>query len=1122
MSFLDTVLRAKTYLEGQGRVSLRALKLEFGLDHEQLEALIEELVDIQQVAAREGRALAWMGGRVQTSEAEPAARSPASTPTPGAEAERRQLTVMFCDLVGSTDLSQRLDAEDLRNVVRAYQESASEVIERYAGHIAQYLGDGLLVYFGYPQAHEDDAERAVRAGREILVALDTLNETLEPQHGIRLAARVGIHTGPVVVGEMGGGAKSETLALGDTTNIAARLEGVAESDSVVISAATLRLVPGMFLTKDLGTRPLKGISEPIRAYAVHQTTGVRSRLDVDPSRLSPLVGRDQEVGLLLERWEQVQEGEGQAVLISGDAGVGKSRLIHALRERMAAEPHSWLECRCTPYTQRSAFHPLIELLEQGLGFLEADDVEAKQRRLVGGVEAAALSVPDVVPLVAPLLSLPLPERYPPLQLSLELQRKKTIEALVAWTLALAEQQPLVMLVEDLHWCDPSTVELLGWLLEQSPTAKVLTLLTFRLDFEPPWPVRSQLTPLALKRLSRRQARNLVSGMTRDGPLPDEVVARIVARADGIPLFVEEVTKMVLESELVEQRDGRYELTGELTELAIPATLKDSLMARLDRLGEGKEVAQLGATLGREFFYELLRSVSLQDEPRLREGLAQLVDADLLYQRGAPPEATYTFKHAMIQDTAYHSLLKRARQQFHARIAHVLEERFPERVESEPEMIARHYDEAGLVAPAIEHYRRAGGRAKQRSANEEAVAHLRRALELLESLPESPERNRQELEFQVAVGAPLSAARGQSHPEVEASFERARQLASQIGDVPELPRVLAGLAASFWIKGDLATSGKMAAEALEGAERTGKGLDLVGAHFAVGVPFYYAGESRRALEHLEQAISLSDRREHASLVHTRAQARIHAGWAHWSLGQSDRALAMTREALALVREDDHPFYVASVLTTAGFTHFLRREPEATRARVAEGIALGERLRLPFFLGLGRAYHGWAIALLREGREGVAEIEQGAAELAGIESWIGAPALSAMLAEGLWKLGRHADAQAAVQRGVAQARRTGQLFYDAELQRLRAEILFDERGSSGAGEAETLLRGALEIARGQEAKALELRVATSLGRLLATRGRRDDARALLAPVYDGFSEGFDTPDLKDTNALLEELA
>ena len=960
MSFFDTAARAKSYLLEHGRVSVRALRREFALDDEGLEELIEELVEIQRVAMRDGNALAWIGATplaVQDDSASPIdAAAEGAEATTATDAERRQLTVMFCDLVGSTDLSQRLDAEELRSVVRAYQESASQAIERYVGHIAQYLGDGLLVYFGYPQAHEDDAERAVRAGLEILNALRTLNDALEPKHGIRLAARVGIHTGPVVIGEMGGGAKSETLALGDTTNIAARLEAVAAPGTVVISGATQRLVPGMFLLQDLGTPPLKGIATPIRTYAVLQATGVRSRLDVDPNKLTPLVGRDQEVGLLIERWEQTQESDGQVVLIAGEAGLGKSRLLQAFRERLADTPHTWLECHCTPYTEGSAFYPLIELVEQGLGFKPDDHPEAKLRRLEGGIERAKLSVPEVVPLIAALLSLPLPDRYSPLRQSPELQRKQTMQALVAWTLALAEQQPLVMLYEDLHWCDPSTVELLGLLLAQSPTAQVLTLLSFRPSFEPPWPARSHLTSLAVTRLSRRQATNMIGGMTRGVPLPEAVVQRIVERADGVPLFVEEVTKMVLESDLVAAQGGRYELTRPLTELAIPSTLQDSLMARLDRLDAGKEVAQRGAALGREFSYELLRSVSLQEEPRLHAGLAQLVDAELLYQRGTPPEATYTFKHALIQETAYQSLLKSVRQQLHARIAEVLEERFPERVAAEPEVIARHYDQAGLVAQAIGHYQRAGKRATQRSANEEAIGHLRRALDLVGTMPETRERNQRELGLQMAIGAPLAAARGWSHPEYEQTYARARELASQIGESPELPRVLVGMATAYFVKGDLATSAEVAQEALAAAERTGEVFDLLEAHYHVVPPLLFQGHFSQALHHFEQSIKLYNPSKHGSLAYTvgidyGVLALAYAAQCHFFLGHPDRALALNEAAVALAKRVEHPLSLANALFWSGVAHLQQRgEIDRTRERAEELTALSEQLGFPLYLGL----------------------------------------------------------------------------------------------------------------------------------------------------------------------------
>ncbi len=1122
MTFLQTVEQARALLERSGRVSLGALAREFDLDDDALTALVEELVDVQQVAALEGKVLSWLGGATETR----AAALPTQAALAALDAERRQLTVMFCDLVGSTDLSQRLDPEDLRSVVRAYQEAASGAIDRYAGHIAQYLGDGLLVYFGHPQAHEDDAERAVRAGLEILTALRTLNDALEPEHGIRLAARVGIHTGPVVIGAMGGGAKSETLALGDTTNIAARLEAVAAPDTVVVSGATQRLVPGMFLLQDLGTPPLKGVATPIHAYAVRQATGVRSRLDVDPSKLTPLVGRAQQVGLLIERWEQAQERDGQAVLIAGEAGLGKSRLLQAFRERLADTPHSWLECRCTPYTEGSAFHPLIELVEQGLGFKPDDDPETRLRRLEGGIERAGLSVPDVVPLIAALLSLPLPERYPPLRQSPELQRKQTMEALVAWTLALAEQQPLVMLYEDLHWCDPSSVELLGLLLAQIPTAQVLTLLTFRPAFVPPWPARSHLTPLAVNRLSRRQATHMIGGMTRGVPLPGTVVERIVERADGVPLFVEELTKMVLESDLVAVQGGRYELTGPLTDLAIPSTLQDSLMARLDRLDAGKEVAQLGAALGREFPYELLRSVSLLEEPRLHAGLAQLVDAELLYQRGAPPAATYTFKHALIQETAYQSLLKSVRQQLHARIAEVLEERFPERVAAEPEVIARHCEQAGLAVQAIAHYQRAGERATQRSANEEAIGHLQRALALVETLPETRERHQMELGLQMAIGAPLAAARGWSHPEYEGTYARARELTSQIGESPELPGVLVQMAAAYHVKGDLGTGASVAQEALAAAERTGEAFYLLSAHHQVGQSLFHRGHFSRALQHYEHSIELYDPSEHASFAYTVGNDNgvvVHgyAAWCHVYLGHPDRALELSEEGVALAKRVEHPVSLANALFFAGVVHLRRGELDRTRERIGELVNLAEQLGFPFWLGLGRFFRGWARVESGEGEAGIAEMQQAMVELARIGAGLGAPAILFALAEGLRKVGRHDDALGALGLGVARAEGQGEHYFDAELHRLRAEILLDMDGNA-AEEAEALFGQSLEIARRQEAKGFELRAATSLARLWQRQGKRDAARALLAPLNAWFTEGFATRDLKDAQALLAELA
>ncbi|MBI3304392.1 MAG: AAA family ATPase, partial [Deltaproteobacteria bacterium] len=638
MTFDETLAQVQELLEREGRVAYRILKRRFALEDEDLEDLKADLIDAKRVAVDEdGKVLVWTGGTtvvgsqlsVASSSQPPASQtSDSRLIDPRRDAgERRQLTVMFCDLVGSTALSEQLDPEELREVVRAYQDTCTTVIQRYDGHIAQHLGDGLLVYFGYPQAHEDDAQRAVRAGLEIVGAIHELpvqNTRLQQP----LQVRIGIHTGLAVVGEVGGSDKREILALGETPNVAARLQGLAEPDTVVISTATQRLVAGLFACQDLGPQTLKGLSTPLTVHRVMRESEVHSRFEVAvQTGLTPLVGRDHEVGLLRERWMQARGGAGQVVLLGGEAGIGKSRLVQVLKEQVAGEPHTRLECRCSPYYQNSALYHVIDLLQRVLQFQREDSPEEKLRRLenaleVGATHASPLQI-DTLPLFAALLSLPLPERYPPLTLTPQKQKEKTQQAVLAWLLKEAERQPVRFDVEDLHWADPSTLELLGLFIDQAPTARLLIVLTFRPEFTPPWAPHSHLTSLTLSRLPRKQAEVMVEKVAGGKTLPAEVLQQVITKTDGVPLFVEELTKTVLESGLLKEADGHYELTGPLPPLAIPATLQDSLMARLDRLAPVREVAQVGATLGREFSYELLQAVSLLDEVSLQQALGKL-------------------------------------------------------------------------------------------------------------------------------------------------------------------------------------------------------------------------------------------------------------------------------------------------------------------------------------------------------------------------------------------------------------------------------------------------------------------------------------------------------------------
>jgi class 3 adenylate cyclase len=712
VTFDDILEQVIALLKRQGRVSYPALKIRFSLDDEYLEALKAEIIEAQQLATDEnGRVLVWAGNTAETSAAAslpvqatqpPAAQAQQSPQAP--EAERRQLTVMFCDLVDSTKLSSQLDPEEYRDMVRAYQHVCSEVITRFDGHIAQLLGDGLLVYFGYPQAHEDDAQRAVRIGLGILAAMEDLNKELKRDKGITLAVRLGIHTGLVVVGAMGGGGRQEQLALGETPNVAARIQGLAAPNTIAMSEATSRIVQGYFQCQDLGAQALRGVTESMRIYQVLSASGATSRLDVAATRgLTPLVGRESEVTLLMERWEQVKAGQGQVVLLTGEGGIGKSRLVQTLKDHIANDLHMRWECRSAEYSQNTALFPLTDLFQRMWRFHAEDTPDEKLGKLEQALRQYRLPVEETMPLFASVLALPLSEeRQRSIALSPQRQRQKTLETIVAILLELAERQPVLFILEDLHWTDPTTLELLNLLVEQVPTAAIYTLLTCRPHFQPSWHHRSYLTEITVNRLSQPQVERMTTDLAGGKPLPGQVLAQITAKTDGVPLFVEELTKVVLESDMLQDVDGHYELTGSLSTFVIPATLQDSLMARLDRLVTAKGVAQMGATIGRQFAYNLLQAVSQLDASTLQRELGRLVEAEIVYHRGLPPQSTYVFKHALIQDAAYESLLKSTRQHYHQRIAQVLEEQFTEAAQAQPEFVAHHYTEAGLTEKAV-HY-----------------------------------------------------------------------------------------------------------------------------------------------------------------------------------------------------------------------------------------------------------------------------------------------------------------------------------------------------------------------------------------------------------------------------------
>ncbi len=1069
-------------------------------------------------------------GRAKARKSRTARHRSASGGHAGPDAERRQLTVLFCDLVDSTALASRLDPEEWREVVRAYQATCAEVILRYEGHIAQYLGDGLLIYFGFPHAHEDDAQRAVQAGLGILEAMETLNTRLERDKRLRLAIRVGIHTGQVVVGEMGGRGRQEQLALGDTPNIAARLQGLAAPDTVLISAATHQLVQGYVTVAALGPQPLKGVSAPVPVYRILEASAAQSRLDVAATTgLTPLVGRESEVALLLERWEQSKAGLGQAVLLSGEGGIGKSRLVEVLRQRVIGEASPHIAFRCSPYHANSALYPMIEHLQRLLGWRRDETPAAKLDTLERVLRASRLPLDEVVPLVAALLSVPLPEgRYPPLLLTPQQQRQRTLDALVAWLLAKAEQQPVLAMWEDLHWADPSTLDLLGLVIEQAPTARLLMLVTYRPEFRPPWPPRSHLTQLTLGRLPRPQVETMVRQLTGDKPLPAEVLAQVVAKTDGVPLFVEELIKMILESGMVREEADRYVLPGPLPPLAIPATLQDSLMARLDRLATARAVAQLGAVLGREFAYELIAAVAPMDEATVERGLAQLVDAELLYQRGRPPQARYRFKHALIQETAYQSLLKSTRQQYHERIAQVLVERFADIQGTQPELLAHHYTEAGLTAQAVPYWQRAGQQALQRSANLEAVQHLTMGLALLATLPETQARAQQELDLQLALAPVLMATKGFASPDVEQAYTRAMALCRQVGQSPQRFPALRGVWAFYHTRNQLNTARELAEQLLQLAQTLQHRGFLLEAHRAMGETLSQLGELAAARAHFEAAMALYEPQQHRShaFVYGNQDPGVyclaHLSETLWLLGYPDQALQRSQQALTLAQELGHPFSLATALYFAAHLHDFRREARGTQERAEELRALAQELG--FAYRLAQAMFKLGLAAVAQGRvaEGIAQMRQGMTALRATGAELGLAHRLGRLAEAQGIAGQPAEGLEGLAEALATAERTGERRSEAELYRLKGELLL-QRATPGDGvEAEACFHQALAIARRQGAKSWELRAAMSLSRLWQQQGNRDAARQLLTEIYGWFTEGFDTADLQEAKALLEALA
>jgi class 3 adenylate cyclase/tetratricopeptide (TPR) repeat protein len=1038
-----------------------------------------------------------------------------SEPRPPDTAERRHVTVMFSDLVGSTALSARMDPEDLRELISAYQKCVAETVRRFDGFLAKYMGDGVLVYFGYPQAHEDDAERAVRAGLELITAVTRLKAR------VALQTRVGIATGLVVVGDLiGAGAAQEQAVVGETPNLAARLQGIAEPDMVVIAESTRRLLGNLFELEDLGARDLKGIAGPARAWAALRASAVESRFEaLHATGLTALVGREEETELLLRRWSRAKTREGQVVLLSGEAGIGKSRLTAALLERLAGEPHTRLRYFCSPQHSDSALFQVIGQIAAGLGH---DDTLQERLGKLDAVLAQTSTSSEDAGLFAEMLSLPNDGRYPALDLAPQQRRQKTLTALISQLEALTRRNPVLMVFEDAHWTDPTSLELFGRIVDRLATLPALLIVTFRPEFATPWIGRPHVTALTINRLGQREVGAMIDRVVGNKLLPVNIRQDIIERTDGIPLFVEEMTKAVLEAE---SEGAAHQMAAAVPSptLAVPATLHASLMARLDRLGPAKEVAQIGAAIGREFSHVLIAALLNRPEPELASALERLVEAGLLFRQGLPPHATYLFKHALVQDAAYGTLLREPRRALHTRIAEVIESELAEIAENQPEVLARHCSEAGLAEKAVGYWLRAGRNAAARYANVEAIAHLRRGIDAVEHLHAGPTRDRVDLDLQLALGPCVIATQGPASSTAASIFSRARQLCERLGDPPEYLQVMHWLMTALAMRGQLPEALEASSTLLGLAEGRGDRPAMLNALRAVGLVNLLMGRLTDAFKLFERTVKEFDASSEAerSAARSAGQDAGAAGlavmsWVLWLLGRLDDAAARIVAALQRADAVKDPHTQAYVCYYASVLYALRGEPAIARQHAERCLTLSEERGFRIWRDLSHAVRGICTAVL----EPSSAIDQVILDElhGGYQFGITAPFI--LLCEALLFRDQLDAALETIEQGLSKCSLNNERVFEAELHRLKARVVLLGTEPDAGSHAQSLLEEALTIARSQSARSLELRAARDLADLWRGQGRLERAHDLLAPIHAWFTEGLDTRDLKEAAALLEK--
>jgi len=1018
------------------------------------------------------------------------------------DGERRHLTVLFSDLVGSTEISAHLDAEDWREIAAQYQRTAAEAVTRFGGHVAKYLGDGLMVYFGWPEAHEDDAERAVRAGLALVDQVDALNGSLAAEHNVKLSVRVGIETGSVVIGRGGG---QDADVFGDAPNVASRVQSAAAPDSVVITAAVHELVAGLFVVEDRGAQQFKGIEHPVQLYRAIQPTAVRRRTHRTAARsVTPFVGREDDMRLLLSRWERAREGQGQLVLVIGEPGIGKSRLVEEFRAHIRDDPHVWVECAGERLFQSTPFHAVTQILHQGLGWRGDESPEERVTQLERTLERAGLKLGEAVPLILEMLRLPIPDKYPALMFAPEQKRRRLLANLAGWVLNVSRLQPMVIAMEDLHWIDPSTLELTRMLVEQAATTPLMLLYSARPEFRAPWAMRAHHAQITLNRLNDRDTRDMVAGVVARAALAQDLIDSVVRRTDGVPLFAEELTRLILE------RDGRSVVRE------IPATLHDSLMARLDRLGPAKDVAQVAAVIGREFSYELLQAVSPISELELQSALGKLTDAELVYARGIAPEATYQFKHALIRDAAYGALLKSRRRELHRQVAKTMTEKFAAVAEAQPQVIARHWTEADEKELALTAWNRAADFAFEHHAFGEAEDEYRQALVILRTLPESRQRDELELDILNRFAQVLQLSRGFAATEAAETATLARALAEKCDNIAQLVSRLTGSFAAVVTSGDLRAASMLADQTLDLAQRDGSSAVLGCAYACQVTACYCRGDLSEAEKHFTSGTSMFELagKRHFSVL---GSAFGYGGHVAWMRGFSDEARERTRRAIIGATDLVNPFELAYAQFIAAGLFLFLQDFDAANAAASTSVKLSDEQGYRLLSSGSRIFLGLSAAARNDLIDGLAMAQSG------LRGWIESGArvwmtgYFSLLSAAQSRAGKVSEALESVEQALEA--NPAELSWRPEAIRMRGAL----RLTIGVCDAaETDFRDSVALAQKTGAKSWELRATTSLAALLRDTNRRDEARAMLAATYEWFTEGFDTTDLKDAKALLDELS